>query len=82
MLLDGPATRSQWDLVHGSWHASPCQSKVVLFGMAHYSATSAVGKVSLLHGSYGRPDTKPNVYSCTVPKTLDIGMAHFKHPEN
>jgi len=50
--------------------------------MAHYSATSAVGKISLLHGIYGRPDTKPNVYSCTVPKTLDIGMAHFKHPEN
>jgi len=50
--------------------------------MVHYSATSAVGKVSLLHGSYGRPDTKPNVYSCTVPKTLDIGMVHFKLPEN
>jgi len=50
--------------------------------MAHYSATSAVGKVSLLHGSYGRPDTETNVYSCVVPKTLATGTVHFKLPEN
>jgi hypothetical protein len=50
--------------------------------MAHYSATSAAGKVSLLHGSYGRPDTKTNVYSCTVTRTVAIGMVYFKLTEN
>jgi hypothetical protein len=50
--------------------------------MAHYNATSAVGKVSLLHGSCGRPETKTNVYSCIGPKTLATGMVNFMLPKN
>jgi hypothetical protein len=50
--------------------------------MVHYSATSAVGKVPLLHGNYGRPDTKTNGYSCIIPETLATGMVHFKIPKN